>query len=59
LYTPDLHIVIRDKEIVPHINYVTQASGTKIHCAPDLHIVIRDKEIVPHIKIAKNDIHEV
>jgi hypothetical protein len=54
-----LHIVIRDKEIVPHINYVTKASGTTIHCAPDLHIVIPDKEIAPHIKIAKNDIHEV
>ena len=37
-FTPGLYILIRDKEIVPHINYVTKASGTKIHCTPDLHI---------------------
>lgn len=53
-FKPVLHILIRDKErhIIPDINYVTKAAGTKIHCTPDIHIVIRDKEIIPHIKIA-------
>ena len=48
-FTPGLYILIRDKEIVPHINYVTKSSGTNIFCTADLHILIRDKEIVPYI----------